>query len=83
MTKKDGYPLPRIDETLRSISQAKWVSKVDVISAFHPLRIRQGDESKTAFRTRLGAYEWLVTPFGLTGAPCENPALSSFVQCTT
>ena len=69
VTKKDGYPLPRIDETLRSISQAKWVSKVDVISAFHRLRIRQGDESKTAFRTRLGAYEWLVTPFGLTGAP--------------
>ena len=69
VTKKDSYPLPRIDETLREISQAKWVSKVDVISAFHRLRIKAGHEERTAFRTRLGSYEWLVTPFGLAGAP--------------
>ena len=66
---KDGYPLPLIHETLREIGQARWVSKVDVILAFHRLRLRQGDEWMTAFRTRLGAYEWLVTPFGLSGAP--------------
>lgn len=69
VTQKDGYPLPRIEETLRELGQARWVSKVDVISAFHRLRVRPGDEDKTAFRTRLGAYEWLVTPFGLCGAP--------------
>lgn len=71
VTKKDRYPLPRIEETLRDISQARWVSSVDVISAFHRLRIRQGDEEKTAFRTRLGSFEWLVTPFGLCGAPAS------------
>jgi transposase InsO family protein len=71
VTKKDRYPLPLIGETLRSIAGAKWVSKVDVISAFHRLRIREGDEWKTAFRTRLGSFEWLVTPFGLCGAPAS------------
>lgn len=51
------------------LAQAKHISKVDVRSAFHRLRIAKGDEWKTAFRTRFGAFEWRVTPFGLTNAP--------------
>jgi hypothetical protein len=69
ITKKDRYPLPLIYETLRSISKAKWFTKLDVIAAFHKLRILEGDEWKTAFRTRYGLYEWMVTPFGLANAP--------------
>ncbi|XP_044724307.1 reverse transcriptase (RNA-dependent DNA polymerase) domain-containing protein [Hirsutella rhossiliensis] len=61
--------LPLIEETLRSLSKAKWLTKLDVIAAFHKIRVEEGDEWKTAFRTRYGLYEWLVTPFGLTGAP--------------
>ena len=61
--------IPRIDETLRKIAAAKYISKVDVISAFHRICIKDGDEWKTAFNTRFGLYEWLVTPFGLTSAP--------------
>lgn len=67
ITEKDRYPLPLIKETLRSISISTWITKVDVRAAFHKLRVRQGDEEKTAFRTRFGSYEWLVTPFGLQG----------------
>ena len=33
------------------------------------MRIRSGDVSKTAFRTRYGHYEFLVISFGLTNAP--------------
>lgn len=69
ITKKDRYPLPLIYETLRNISKAKWFTKLDVIAAFHKIRIAEGDEWKTAFRTRYGLYEWLVTPFGLANAP--------------
>ena len=54
---------------LRMIASAKWVSKVDVIQAFYRICVKEGDEWKTTFNTRLGAYEWLVTPFGLNGAP--------------
>ncbi|KAI0992984.1 hypothetical protein K3495_g15199, partial [Podosphaera aphanis] len=61
--------LPLIKETLRLASKAKWFSKVDVRTAFHRLRVTEGDEWKTAFRARFGAYEWLVTPFDLAGAP--------------
>jgi hypothetical protein len=69
ITRKDRYPLPLINETLRSLSKAKWFTKLDVIAAFHKIRVQEGDEWKTAFRTRYGLFEWLVTPFGMTGAP--------------
>ena len=69
ISRKNSYPIPRIDETLRTIAATKYISKVDVISAFHRIRVKDGDEWKTAFNTRFGLYKWLVTPFGLTGAP--------------
>ena len=69
ISRKNSYPIPRIDKTLRTIAAAKYISKVDVISAFHQIGVKDGDEWKTAFNTRFGLYEWLVTPFELTGAP--------------
>jgi len=69
MTKHDRYPLPLIPETLRNLTEARWLTKVDVVSAFHQIRMAKGDEHKTAFRTRFGSFEWLVCPFGLSGAP--------------
>ena len=69
ISQKDSYLIPRIDETLRTIAAAKYISKVDVISAFHQIRVKDGDEWKIAFNTRFGLYEWLVIPFGLIGAP--------------
>lgn len=65
--KRDRYPLPLIKETLQQLSKARYFTKLDVCTAFHRLRIRPGDEWKTAFRTRYGQYEWLVMPFGLCG----------------
>jgi Reverse transcriptase (RNA-dependent DNA polymerase)/RNase H-like domain found in reverse transcriptase/Integrase zinc binding domain/Chromo (CHRromatin Organisation MOdifier) domain len=69
ITRKDRYPLPLIHETLQRAGKAKWYTKLDVSQAFHRIRIAEGDEWKTAFRTRYGLYEWLVTPFGLANAP--------------
>lgn len=71
ITIPDRYPLPLFKETLRQLSKAKWLTKLDVKSAFHRLRIREGDEWMTAFRCRLGLFEWLVTPFGLVNAPAS------------
>jgi transposase InsO family protein len=69
ITKKDRYPLPLIHETLQRIGKARWFTKMDVSAAFHRIRIAKGHEWMTAFRTRFGLYEWLVTPFGLANAP--------------
>src|SRR6266516_110839 len=69
ITQKDRYPLPLIRETFRLISKARWFTKLDIIVAFNKIRIAEGEEWKTAFRTRFGLFEWLVLPFGLIGGP--------------
>jgi hypothetical protein len=74
-----------IRETLRNLSKARWFTKLDVQAAFHRLRIKLGDEWKTAFRTQLGLFEWLVTPFGLAGTPATfqryiNETLRKFLD---
>lgn len=40
ITKKDRYPLPLIEETLQSLSKPKWLTKLDIIAAFHKVRFR-------------------------------------------
>jgi hypothetical protein len=69
ITIKNRYPIPLIQETLNRLSKAKYYTKLDIISAFNRLRIAKGDEWLTAFRTRYGLFEYLVTPFGLANAP--------------
>jgi transposase InsO family protein len=79
ITKKDRYPLPLLRETFMAIAKAKHLSKMDVIAAFHKIRVKKEDIPKTAFRTRYGLFEWLVTPFGLTGAPATFQRYINFV----
>jgi len=69
ITKKDRYPLPLISNLLDSPRKARIYTKIDLRHAYHLVRIAEGDEWKTAFRTRYGAFEWSVMPFGLTNAP--------------
>src|SRR5436853_1971119 len=69
ITIKNRYPIPLIQETLSRLSKAKYYTKLDIIAAFNRLRIAEGDEWLTAFRTRYGLFEYLVMPFGLANAP--------------
>ncbi|KAG0155742.1 hypothetical protein PDIDSM_2915 [Penicillium digitatum] len=86
ITVKDRYPLPLTKETLNNLKGMKFFTKIDIISAFNNLRIAKGQEYLTAFRTRLGLFESLVMPFGLTGAPASfqrfiNDTLREYLDC--
>jgi transposase InsO family protein len=69
LTLKFRYPLPLIPELLDRLCTAKIFTKIDLRSAYHLLRVKEGDEWKTAFRTKYGLFEYLVMPFGLANAP--------------
>jgi hypothetical protein len=69
ITKRDNYPLPLLNDLLEVPHRARIYTKIDLRHAYHLVRIRDGDEWKTTFRTRYGAFEWNVMPFGLSNAP--------------
>jgi hypothetical protein len=68
VTIKNKYPLPRIDDLMDQLRQAKFFSKIDLRSGYHQMKIRPEDIYKTAFVTRYGQYEYTVVSFGLTNA---------------
>jgi hypothetical protein len=70
LTRKDVYPIPRIDELLARPSKAKLFTKFDIRAAFNRIRMDPASEEYTTFRTRYGTYKCKVLPFGL----CNGPA---------
>jgi len=69
ITRKDCYFIPLVSDLLDAPQKARIYSKLDLRSAYHLIRIAEGNKWKTAFRMQHGLYEWLVMPFGLSNAP--------------
>jgi len=69
ITVKVRYPLPLIDSILQQLSKASVFTSLDLRGAYNLVRVKPGDEWKTAFRTQFGLFESLVMPFGLVNAP--------------
>lgn len=69
VTKRDVYPLPRIDDTLDRLRDAKFFSCLDLKNGYWQIEVDERDREKTAFVTPDGLYEFKVLPFGLCSAP--------------
>jgi hypothetical protein len=77
ITIRNRGPLPRVDQLLDTVKGSTVFSKIDLRLAYNLVRVAEGDEWKTAFRTPFGLFETLVMPFGLTNAP---PVFQTFIQ---
>ncbi|MBW0495873.1 hypothetical protein O181_035588 [Austropuccinia psidii MF-1] len=71
VTRNNRYSVPPMNQILTVFNSATIFSKIDLCGAYNLLRIKEGDEHLTAFRTKYGSYEYLVMPFGLTNAPAS------------
>ena len=79
VTRKDSYPLPRVDDLLDSLSDAQWFSTLDLRSGYWQVEIDPGDREKTAFSTQNGLFQFRVMPFGLCNAPSTFQRLMELV----
>ncbi|UYV66979.1 K02A2.6-like, partial [Cordylochernes scorpioides] len=79
LTKKDSYPLPRIDATLDTLSGSQWFSTLDLKSGYWQVSIHPEDREKTAFTTGNGLWQFKVMPFGLCNAPATFERLMETV----
>ena len=72
VTKRDLFPLPRIDVILQTVAKGKIFSRIDLKSFFWQILMKLNAQQYTSFIKPFGTFEFIVMPFGLTNAPATS-----------
>ena len=83
ITVPNCYPLPNMDEYKKRVRGAKYFNKIDLKNRYHLIRIKEGDEWKTAFRCRYGLFEYTVMPFRLSNPPATFQGMINHIFWNT
>jgi hypothetical protein len=79
VTRKEAYPLPRIDMCLESLGNSGYFSTLDLRAGYWQTEVDRRDADKTAFITRSGQYRFKVLSMGLANAPSQFQRLMDLV----
>ena len=82
VTRKDTYPIPRIDDTLDILAGSQWFSTLDMVSGYWQVKVGVEDREKTAFCTPNGLFEFKVMSFDLCNGPATFQRLMDLVLVT-
>lgn len=79
VTHRDAYPLPRVEESLDALGQARLFSSLDLTAGYFQVAVEEKDQEKTAVTTPFGLFQWTRMPFGLCNAPASFQRLMESV----
>uniref|UniRef100_A0A669BG86 Gypsy retrotransposon integrase-like protein 1 n=1 Tax=Oreochromis niloticus TaxID=8128 RepID=A0A669BG86_ORENI len=79
VTRKDSYPLPRVDESLDFLARGKFVTTLDLARGYWQVAVAEDSKPKTAFISHCGLFQFRVLPFGLCNAPATFQRLMNSV----
>ena len=69
LTQIDAYPMPRIDDLIDRLGNGKYITTLDLTRGYWQVPVAEEDQSKIAFATPFGLFQFRAMPFGLCGAP--------------
>lgn len=65
----DKFPLPRVDDILDRLGNARFFSQIDLLNGFHQIELDEESKDLTSFSTDKGSFKFNCVPFGLKVGP--------------